>query len=158
MDTRDIYRQILKRDKSIVKEKLFSDIINTVHELIIDKIVLDGRQWIIPYNVGKLEVIKKRMGVKMVNGEMKIYRVQNWRETMKLMKTDPEFAKKRGMIYYMGDYWYKFKFSKNINNRRNMLKKLSYLCMAKECRDKLKDLIEKGEVKALEIERHDRIY
>ena len=97
--SKDIYRWIVKNKKDIedLTEKDFGIIVKTLNGELREKL-LKGKDIILPY-LGKLELFKVPIKVKIVDGKLKMPKSVDWKKTLHLWFENPELYKDRKLVY-----------------------------------------------------------
>lgn len=97
----DVYKSIRKHHwyniGRPVTEKEFYSIIRSVNKLLAEEIAL-GHTVKLPQKMGKLELRKYEVGVKMKDGKLKITYPVDWAETLKLWYEDAEAEKQKILL------------------------------------------------------------
>lgn len=115
LGTHEIHRIMMKNKwqgiGEPVSQKDFHIIIGTVNKLI-TKYFIEGHTMTLPYNLGKLELIKKKTYVDFKDGKLKTNKFVNWRETLKLWEEDDEARQDKTLIRYDLKYQIYCKYNK----------------------------------------------
>ena len=94
----DVYKKLRKNHwyniGRPVKEKEFYAIIRGVNKLLAEELA-QGNTVTFPFRMGKLELRKFQVGVKLVDGKVKVTYPINWSETLRLWYNDAEAEKQK---------------------------------------------------------------
>lgn len=119
----DVYKKMRKHHwyniGRPVTEKEFYSIIRSVNKRLAENIV-NGEAVELPERMGKLELRKMQVGVKLKDDKLKISYPPNWSETLKLWYEDAEARRNKTLLRHENPYVYHVKYcvdNANYNNK-----------------------------------------
>lgn len=127
-------------------EKEFYAIIRGINKLLAEDII-QGREVLFPWGMGKLELRKYKRGVDIVDGKLRISYVINWPETLKLWHKDPEERKKKTLLRWENPWLYHVKYVKTDADFTN--KSFYQFALNSFIKDEISKRINEGTVDAL---------
>ena len=89
----------------------FYAIIRGVNKLLAKELV-EGRCVVFPYKMGKLELMKYRVGVRMDKGKLKVTYPIDWGETLQLWAEDEDARRSKTLLRIETDFIYHVKYCK----------------------------------------------
>jgi len=89
-----------------IKAKLYGEILRELNSSIFDLIILENFEFKIPYGLGKLSMVQKKVKFKLdENGELKTKNLAvNYKETNQLWKENPEAREKKTLIFFTNEH------------------------------------------------------
>lgn len=118
----DIYKRIRKNKWENIGrpllEKEFYSIIRGVNKLLAEEIV-NGKTVKFPYKMGKIELRKIEVGVKTVQGKLKITYPVDWQKTLELWYQDKEAMQEKVLVRNEEGILYKIKYNKYLADYEN---------------------------------------
>lgn len=118
----DAYRWIRKNKWLDIERPLttkeFYSIIRKIN-LELAKKLSEGKDVILPCNMGKLEIRKTPKNVKIIDGKIKVNLAIDWNETLKLWYSDEEAQNNKTLLKMEEDEIYKIIYNKRLANYNN---------------------------------------
>jgi len=135
--------RIYRREGGELQRELFEKVIRAVN-LAVYELLASGKDFVFPYNMGTLRVMKRKQKVIFKNGKMFANNSVNWKETLRYWSEDEEARKKKKRIYFLEDTFYRIRYTKN-NIRTNKLK-FYYFRADRGLRKYLSDIMKQGKL------------
>jgi len=141
--SKDIYRWIIKNNKDLKSkftEKEFGIVVKTLNRALRDRL-LEGRVVRFPKNLGKLELLKVPLQVKLIDGKLKVPYAVDWGETLHLWHEDKEAEKEKRVIYRQREEMIIIRYNKKyaVFNNKSFYSFIPTRDLKKEVSDKAKE-------------------
>ena len=114
---KDFYNYYNKNYNYKITRKQYNDIISELNQFLVNNIVENASDFILPHRTGFLGIIKTKRGVKLLPDNTVINTSPpDWKSTNELWEKDPEAKEKKIIVKYKnthtGGYVYKIKYNK----------------------------------------------
>jgi hypothetical protein len=115
-DLYEFYKSQLKPVESIaggetlgsydIKAKLYGEVLRELNSRIFDLIILENFEFKLPYSLGKLSMVQKKVKIKLdENGELKTKNLAvNYKATNELWRNDEEARKNKTLIFHTNEH------------------------------------------------------
>lgn len=148
-----IYRASTKDSPiKLVKEQEFYKIVRTLNKYIGEEI-LKGNRVVLPYNMGIFEVCKKPPKTEFKDGKLVTNLPIDWDRTLRLWYSDPKEEKKKTLLRKIETEIYSICYNRTAAKYKN--KTFYRFNPNKSLKNKLKNLIQEGEIDAFNFVRYE---
>jgi hypothetical protein len=93
----EYYRYYKKGNLNAVSYNQYSKILHAINEAILKELI-EQTFFILPLNLGKLEIRKRQVTLKEIDGKLINTMLVDWKQTLHLWETDEECAKKKKVV------------------------------------------------------------
>lgn len=150
-----VKKNIWKADKHLVSEHDFRVIVKTINQAYADKL-LRTNKIVFPLYMGEVEITKRPVKTRIINGKINTGRKINWKETLQLWYEDEEAKRNKVLVRHEIKESYKIGYRKSKAKFKN--KMLINFSPIREIKIKLKEKINRGEADALLNGNNNELY
>lgn len=112
-DAYKYYRSIRPKDsKYVLTDSEYLKIIRTINNYLRDNLI-NGKDVILPEQMGMLEIRKRKHSVRLVNGKIKTNLPVNWDATLKLWYENPECKNRKQLVRQEDTSIFRMHYNKN---------------------------------------------
>lgn len=130
-----------KKDVNALSDTDFRNVINCINNMLVDDLV-SGKDVVLPFKLGRLEVRKFPTRVKIVDGKLKNSMPIDWNETLKLWYDNKSAEKKKILVRHETNYIYRIVYNKF--NARYTNQNIYKFVPSRGLKIKLKESIKNG--------------